>query len=114
MHNLMLVTITMSPGATSQDARLRVYSELVADPSFCGEAGRFGSPLADWFVIGGRCSGYLSSTAVGADAVQRDADQDYGSEDDAMLVDRTLYDRFLAICRREPAPNRPQLASGFR
>jgi len=96
MHHLMLITITMSDGATSQDARLRVYSKLVDDPSFCGEGRRFRSPLADWFVIGGHWSGFLASTGIGSDAVQRDADHQYGTDADAMLVDRTLYDTFLS------------------
>jgi hypothetical protein len=37
----------------------------MGDDSFCGEGGRFGSPLADWFVIGGRWSGLLKETLLG-------------------------------------------------
>jgi hypothetical protein len=66
MHYLMLVTVAMSPGANSEDARPRAYSRLLQDNSFCGEtAGRFGSTLCDWFVIGGRWSGYLRERLLG-------------------------------------------------
>ena len=54
MHHLMLITIGMSADATSEDTRCRTFSRLIDDDSFCGEGGRFGSPLCDWFVIGGR------------------------------------------------------------
>jgi hypothetical protein len=38
---------------------------LLADDSFCGEGGRFGTPLCDWFVIGGRWSGRLQKALLG-------------------------------------------------
>ena len=59
MHYLMLITLTMLPGETSPQARERAYSLLLEDQSFCGDGGRFGSPICDWFVIGGRWSGCL-------------------------------------------------------
>ena len=65
MHTLLLVTLSMSEGATSEDARCRAYSRLLDDPTFCGEGGRFGSPQCDWFVIGGRWSGILQKTLLG-------------------------------------------------
>jgi len=65
MHYLMLITIAMSPGATSEDARCRAYSRLVEDDSFCRDGGgRFGLPVCDWFVIGGRWSGFLQETLL--------------------------------------------------
>jgi hypothetical protein len=67
MHYLMLVTLTMLPGETSPEARERVFSTLSDDNTFCGEGGRFGCPLADWFVIGGRWSGLLAETLMGDD-----------------------------------------------
>ena len=124
MHYLMFVTLTRLPGETSLDARRRVQNLLLEDDSFCGEGGRFGSPLCDWFVIGGRWSGKLQMALLG-DAYQtainqlldqhRDAlnqlwhlfggtgehphhrsDDDLGFDDDAMIVNQALYDRFLA------------------
>ena len=65
MHSLMLITLTMLPGETAQQARERAYGLLLEDRSFCGDGGRFGSPLCDWFVIGGRWSGYLRKTLMG-------------------------------------------------
>jgi hypothetical protein len=137
MHHLLLVTIAMSQGTSSEDARCRVHSRLVDDASFCGEGGRFGCPLADWFVIGGRWSGFLREALLGQpykDALAQDFPQftngffysrlvdehkagldklwhrfggsgnhpllrsgydHFGNDDDAMPVDRFLYDRFL-------------------
>lgn len=65
MHFLMLVTLARPNEATSQDTREHVRDLLVYDNSFCGEGGRFGSPLCDWFVIGGRWSGYLQEQLAG-------------------------------------------------
>ena len=65
MHYLMLITLTLPASYTSESARSEVYSRLMDDDSFCGEGGRFGSPLCDWFVIGGRWSGKLSETLIG-------------------------------------------------
>jgi hypothetical protein len=65
MHYLMLITFTMLPGETSQDAREKAFDLLLEDESFCGEGGRFGSPICDWFAIGGRWSGYLRETLIG-------------------------------------------------
>ena len=66
MHHLLLVTITLPDGATSEEARRAVDDTLMNDDSFCGEGGRFGAPLCDWFVIGGRWSGLLAETLLGA------------------------------------------------
>lgn len=138
MHHLMLVTLSLSDASSSDEARRSAYSLLVEDQSFCGEGGRFGSPLADWFVIGGRWSGLLSETvlgepyqeaikrefpqfvngyypsdlaklhkdgldklwhrfgAFGSNPITRSSYNHFGLDDDAMLVNRPLYDRFLA------------------
>jgi hypothetical protein len=61
----MFVTITLPEGATSEEARQTVHDTLMGDDSFCGSGGRFGSPLCDWFVIGGRWSGLLAETTIG-------------------------------------------------
>jgi hypothetical protein len=65
MHYLMLITLAVTAGATSLEARLSTHSQLIGDDSFCGEGGRFGSPLCDWFVIGGRWSGILCKNLLG-------------------------------------------------
>jgi hypothetical protein len=65
MHHLMLVTLSLPAGGNSEEARSAAFSRLIDDDSFCGEGGRFGHPLADWFVIGGRWSGTLQETALG-------------------------------------------------
>lgn len=65
MHYRMLVTISRPKGANSEDARIAVHHALINDDSFCGEGGRFGSPLCDWFVIGGRWSGLLAEITIG-------------------------------------------------
>lgn len=59
MHELLLVTLSVPEGATSEDARRRAHDLLIHDDSFCGEGGRFGVPLCDWFDLGGRWSGML-------------------------------------------------------
>src|SRR5262245_12678689 len=56
----MLVTVSRDGIETSEQAREYVHEKLLSDESFCGDGGRFGSPFADWFVIGGRWSGELS------------------------------------------------------
>lgn len=65
MHYLMLVTLTLPEIATSEQARWAVYDALSNDTTFCGDGGRFGVPVCDWFVIGGRWSGLLAETQIG-------------------------------------------------
>lgn len=62
MHYLMLVT---AEATTSQQARITVFEALASDATFWGEGGRFGVPVSDWFVIGGRWSGLLAETQMG-------------------------------------------------
>ena len=66
MHHLMLVTLSLPTGGSSDETRRSSFSRLIDDDSFVGEGGgRFGSPLADWFVLGGRWSGMLQETLLG-------------------------------------------------
>jgi hypothetical protein len=65
MHHLLLVTLSLDD-AKSARARESAYSQLMEDDSFCGEGGRFGLPRCDWFVIGGRWSGFLKETLLGS------------------------------------------------
>ena len=60
MHYRLIVTVGIEYAKTSKIARDYVNNQLSDDSSFCGEGGRFSSPIADWFVIGGRWSGDLS------------------------------------------------------
>jgi hypothetical protein len=137
MHHLLLVTLSLPGGHSSEEARKFAFSQLIDDHSFCGEGGRFSCPLADWFVIGGRWSGMLRESLLGQpyqDAFEQEFPQftngffastlvdqhkngldqlwqrfggtgkhplcrssydQLGTNDDAMLVDQFLYDRFL-------------------
>jgi hypothetical protein len=76
MHYLMLVTLEMQDDATSLCARMKARDLLLKDDSFCGQGGRFGSPMCDWFVIGGRWSGILQETLLG-DAYQAALRQEF-------------------------------------
>ena len=60
MHSRLLVICNKECAESSREAREYVFDVLSNDNSFVGDGGRFGSPLADWFVIGGRWSGELS------------------------------------------------------
>jgi hypothetical protein len=66
MHHRLLITLDFPADADSADVRIKAFNQLVNDDSFCGEGGRFGSPLCDWFVIGGRWSGLLAKITIGA------------------------------------------------
>ncbi len=59
MHYRLLVTFNKDQAATSEEAREHVF-ETLHDEGFCGESGRWRSCVADWFVVGGRWSGFLS------------------------------------------------------
>ncbi|HWB12757.1 MAG TPA: hypothetical protein VG826_26260 [Pirellulales bacterium] len=67
MHNRLLVTLDAPADAGSEQVRKDVFNRLMQDNSFCGEGGRFGSPLCDWFLIGGRWSGLLADTLIGGE-----------------------------------------------
>lgn len=64
MHNRLLVTLDAPVDTGSQRVREDTFNRLLDDHSFCGEGGRFGHPLCDWFVIGGRWSGLLAATLM--------------------------------------------------
>jgi len=67
MHNRLFVTLDAPADAGSQQVREDAFNRLMDDDSFCGEGGRFGHPLCDWFVIGGRWSGLLAETLMGGE-----------------------------------------------
>jgi len=64
MHSRLFVTVNKEGKETSEQVRRRVYHALIDDCSFVGEGGRFGAPVADWFVIGGRFSGDLQKARL--------------------------------------------------
>lgn len=64
MHYRLFITLDAEPGATSDDVRREAHERLSADDTFCGDGGRFGYPLCDWFVIGGRWSGCLAESLL--------------------------------------------------
>ena len=67
MHSLLLVTLEPADDANSESVRQQVYDCLLADPSICGDGGRFWSAPCDWFVIGGAWSGLLAETVMGGE-----------------------------------------------
>ena len=69
MHTLLIVTVSMWDARHSQEAKDHADDLLREDDSFCGNGGRFGSSLCDWFLVGGRWSGLLQETLLG-DAYQ--------------------------------------------
>lgn len=137
MHYSLMVTVGKDKAENSEEARNYVQSELENDDSFVGEGGRFSSPIADWFVIGGRWSGHLAQQYLtkdffeevktqlklggdfglstkeveenkdkiqkvwesvggkGENPYNRDSYNHGGFEDDAMIVDKTLYEKLL-------------------
>ena len=94
----MLITLKAPADADSATVRRDIYDRLMSDDSFCGEGGRFGSPLCDWFVIGGRWSGLLRETIgdVGPGPYDRTGYEDHGFPDDAMPLTTELYEALLA------------------
>jgi hypothetical protein len=71
----MFVTLSRDDIGTADKALDFAYERLSDDDSFCGQGGRFGSPLADWFVLGGRWTGILRITLLGQfyqDAMERE------------------------------------------
>ena len=70
MHYRYLVTFNKGEAANSEDARRRVENTL-CNEGFLYSDGRWGSGMADWFVIGGRWSGELSRHSWAKDITVR-------------------------------------------
>ncbi len=92
MHTILYVTLARHHARTSAAARRSVSDTLAADPTFVEEG--TDNATCDWFVIGGRASGRLSG-APEETLVTRDPYTTLGQDDDARLVDATLYTTFL-------------------
>lgn len=113
MHFPILVTIKKGDLRSSAEAREAVLRYLL-DEGFV-EQGRFSASWGDWCVIGGRFSGYLSEpdpegvtgrdgprlaprngrAKAHSDVGDRDDYREVGYDDDACLVTRCIYNRFL-------------------
>jgi hypothetical protein len=90
MHKRMLVTTLRVRAETSEEARRYVFNYL-QEEGFAS-MGRFGWGMCDWFVIGGRWSGFLAHRT----SEMRGAFGSHiGAEDDAMIVTEKIYDEFL-------------------
>lgn len=59
MHVKAYVLLSKEEADTSLAARQKVMTELLNDPTFINEHGRFGCSVCDWFLIGGGNSGQL-------------------------------------------------------
>jgi hypothetical protein len=71
MHYRLYVLTDKSNANNSKEARDYVNDQLLNDSSFVGEGGRFSSPIADWFVIGGRWSGVLTQIQLNQSTLKR-------------------------------------------
>lgn len=58
MHSWLIVLVDHEEGDSSLIARKMAYS-LLEQEGFVGSPGMFSSPPSDWYVIGGRYSGFL-------------------------------------------------------
>jgi hypothetical protein len=70
MHHRLFVLTNKENAKTSEEARNYVYDQLMEDNSFVGDGGRFSSPIADWFVVGGRWSGALTQLLLDQDKLK--------------------------------------------
>jgi hypothetical protein len=94
MHQLMLVTVSVAGSgilkpddSNSEGVRRAVYRALEADRSFVDH-------YCDWFVIGGRWTGWLAGLRNAASIKQMY--EHYGAEADAMVLTPELYEAHLA------------------
>ena len=106
MHYRLFVLTNKENGKTSSEVRDYVRSKLDNDASFCGEGGRFGSPIGDWFMIGGRWSGALTLLKLDQDKLnafwQEFEDKKLGwtnnsdkKEEDQMVKSALLFKKYF-------------------
>src|SRR6266542_3180026 len=104
MHSQIFVTVNKDAALdTSEKARMYV-SHYLADEGFATED-RFTSSYGDWFLIGGRWTGLLTDKQhdllkiYGRPVLGKfklgDLKIAYGHDDDAQVVTKELYVRFL-------------------
>jgi hypothetical protein len=106
MHYRFLVTFKSGMAKNSAQARQYV-TQLLYEQGFVYDDGRWGSSMADWFVIGGRWSGELSRHSWAEriteqmDALEKQHDVQvwgafYGDEE-KQRVQRELAERFQGL-----------------
>lgn len=86
MHHLLYVTVPIEK-TTLEDARSYVHQWLL-DEGFTSE-GRFSNAPSDWFVIGGRWSGYLLEEQPPI----TDTYATTGFLHDAQLIDERIWEK---------------------
>lgn len=111
MHCLYFVIFNREDAKNSHQARLHAENTLLNE-NFCSSEGFFGGGKADWFSIGGGCSGELNRILLGLSPddkkkfqaawknagikepipYERNNYQEMGYEDDAMIIDQKLFD----------------------
>jgi len=69
MHARLIVLVDKKDGDTSEYIRYKVNDRL-ADEGFSDSGGIFNSAPADWYVIGGRFSGWLTELRLDQDKVK--------------------------------------------
>ncbi len=106
MHQLLLVTTRADQYKSTEDAREKVFAQLENDQSFCGTGGRFGGPIADWFVIGGRWSGELVKPESYTDDVKKiyNIDDDFISESEINKQKKALEKYWTSFGNKLPEP----------
>jgi hypothetical protein len=136
MHYLYFVIIPNedNPQMNSERAREEATAALESE-GFCSEGGYFSSGKSDWFVIGGRDSGLLSSAynpfvtqtlkrdctpaereqlwkelgGDGSEPFLRDQYDEFGDDDDAQI----LTPQLLADLKREHGQTEVFIAANF-
>jgi len=93
MHTQALITFGADHARDTEEARQFALKFLVEDGFALG--GRFCSGPADWFVVGGRSSGFLADTIDMPRVHGRDVYKREGYDDDAMVVTEDLYEKLL-------------------
>lgn len=63
MHARLLVIVDKEEVKTSEEAQQLAF-EVLCSENFVGEGSRFGSPVGDWMVNGGRWSGELTKARL--------------------------------------------------
>jgi len=104
MHNLLLVTIRKEIARNSKEARAYTYKWLADNKLACQDSA-FCSGMADWFVIGGRWSGWLTLLHLEQERLDRfldEFDKKYGwyigagfSEQDRSQQSIRLFNKYF-------------------
>ena len=91
MHFRMFLTFNKDHATNPDEAKEYALRYLV-DNNFANQNGRWGYSPADWFVIGGRWSGFFIREKM---SFATDAYESLGGPYDAVLLTQELYDEHL-------------------